>query len=184
MPAEANLSERRTYDVVVVGAGAIGLCCAWRAPQRGASVVVLDEGVEVRGGVEVVEALLDGSRLTGVCTDVGEELAAGTVVLATGAWSGTASWLPEAGGPPVRPVKGQILELRGPDGEAPCERIVASERVYLVPRPDGRMIVGATTEEHGFDTPVTAGGVPGPRREALALPPGAGPVGRCEAGAG
>ena len=39
------MSDRRTYDVLVVGGGAIGLCCAWRASQRGASVVVLDRGV-------------------------------------------------------------------------------------------------------------------------------------------
>jgi glycine oxidase len=71
----------------------------------------------------------------------------------------------------VRPVKGQVLELRAPDGEPPCERIVASERVYLVPRPDGRLVVGATTEERGFDTTVTAGGVHELLREAYRLLP-------------
>ena len=71
----------------------------------------------------------------------------------------------------MRPVKGQILELRAADGEAPCERIVASERVYLVPRPDGRLIVGATTEERGFDSAVTAGGVHELLREAYRLLP-------------
>jgi len=128
-------------------------------------------GVEVRGGVEVSEALLDGERIEGVRTSAGEELRADAVVLAIGAWSGTASWLPEAARPPVRPVKGQILELRSLDGEPPCERIVASERVYLVPRPDGRLIVGATTEERGFDSTVTAGGVHELLREAYRLLP-------------
>jgi glycine oxidase len=71
----------------------------------------------------------------------------------------------------VRPVKGQIVELRALDGEAPCERIVASERVYLVPRHDGRLIVGATTEEQGFDSTVTAGGVHELLREAYRLLP-------------
>ena len=71
----------------------------------------------------------------------------------------------------MRPVKGQILELRGRDGAAPCERIVASERVYLVPRADGRLIVGATVEERGFDTAVTAGGVHELLREAYRLLP-------------
>jgi glycine oxidase len=71
----------------------------------------------------------------------------------------------------VRPVKGQIVELRSRDGAAPCERIVASERVYLVPRPDGRLIVGATSEERGFDTAVTAGGVHELLREAYRLLP-------------
>ena len=130
------------------------------------------EGIEVRGGVEVTEAMLDGDRIEGVRTGHGEELRAEAVVLATGAWSGAAAWLPEHARPPVRPVKGQILELRAPDGEPPCERIVASERVYLVPRPaDGRLIVGATTEERGFDTTVTAGGVHELLREAYRLLP-------------
>jgi glycine oxidase len=71
----------------------------------------------------------------------------------------------------VRPVKGQVIELRARDGGAPCERIVASERVYLVPRPDGRLIVGATSEEQGFDTAVTAGGVHELLREAYRLLP-------------
>ncbi len=73
--------------------------------------------------------------------------------------------------PPVRPVKGQILELRARNGVAPCQRIVSSERVYLVPRPDGRLIAGATVEERGFDTAVTAGGVHELLREAYRLLP-------------
>ncbi len=129
------------------------------------------QGVEVRGGVEVTEALLDGDRIEGVRTGSGEELRAQSVVLACGAWSGVATWLPERARPPVRPVKGQILELRAPDGEPPCQRIVASERVYLVPRPDGRLIAGATTEELGFDAAVTAGGVHELLREAYRLLP-------------
>jgi glycine oxidase len=128
-------------------------------------------GVEVRGGADVVAPILDGERLEGVRTGAGEELLAGHVVLATGAWAGAESWLPESARPPVRPVKGEILELRSAEGEAPCERIIASERVYLVPRPDGRLIVGATTEERGFDATVTAGGVHELLREAYRLLP-------------
>ncbi len=129
------------------------------------------EGVEVRGGTDVVAPLLAGERLEGVRTGSGEELPADKVVLATGAWAGAESWLPESARPPVRPVKGEILELRSPDGAPPCERIVASERVYLVPRPDGRLIVGATTAERGFDATVTAGGVHELLREAYRLLP-------------
>ena len=126
----------------------------------------------MRTGVEVDEALIEGGRrLAGVRTG-GEELRAAAVVLATGAWSGRAEWLPEPARPPVRPVKGQIVELRSLDGTAPvCERIVASERVYLVPRADGRLVVGATVEERGFDTAVTAGGVHELLREAYRLLP-------------
>ena len=68
-------------------------------------------------------------------------------------------------------MKGQILTLRGNPDQPVCQRIVASERVYLVPRPDGRLIVGATVEERGFDIQVTAGGVHELLREAYrALP--------------
>jgi glycine oxidase len=128
-------------------------------------------GGEVRGGSAVLAGLFEGERLAGVRTGAGEELRAGAVVLAAGAWSGRAGWLPEHARPPVRPVKGQILELRSRDGSPPCARILASERVYLVPRPDGRLIVGATSEEQGFDTAVTAGGVHELLREAYRLLP-------------
>jgi glycine oxidase len=129
------------------------------------------EGVEVWSDTEVKGPLLNGERIEGVRTAAGEELRARHVVAATGAWSGAESWLPEGARPAVRPVKGQILELRSVDGRTPCERIVASERVYLVPRGDGRLIAGATVEERGFDTMVTAGGVHELLRGAYGLLP-------------
>jgi len=129
------------------------------------------EQVELQIGIEISEALLDAERLCGVRTATGEELRAPAVVLCTGAWSRRTEWLPEHARPPIRPVKGQILELCTAQGPAPCERIVASERVYLVPRGDGRLIVGATVEERGFDTAVTAGGVYELLREAYRLLP-------------
>jgi glycine oxidase len=320
MPAEAKaLSEKRGFDVVVIGGGAIGLSCAWRLAQRGARVAVLDrgepgcgatrvaagmlapvgeltfgepelleltlaaarlypefvaeleaatgestgyerlgalhvaldrdeaaqlrrvhdlqrsleleaewlpprrcrdlepgltpsfhggvfaaeeaavdpraltrvllaacaaEGVEVRTGTEVVDGVFDGERLVGVRTAsrrsaisgvsdhrLDEELRAETVALAGGAWSGAMPWLPEEARPAVRPVKGQVAELRSRDGEPPTSHILASERVYLVPRPDGRLVVGATVEEMGFDTAVTAGGIHELLREAYRLLP-------------
>jgi glycine oxidase len=128
-------------------------------------------GAEIRHGFEVVEALIENERLSGVVTADGGEHRADEVVVATGAWSGDAGWLPPEAAPPVRPVKGQLLILRGPSSQPVCERIVASERVYLVPRRDGRLVVGATVEECGFDTTVTAGGVHELLREAYrALP--------------
>ncbi len=131
----------------------------------------VEDGAELLLGTGAEGALLDGERVAGVRTEAGAELRAESVVLATGAWSGQADWLPEAARPPVRPVKGQVLELRARDGVVPCTRIVASERVYLVPRPDGRLVAGATAEEQGFDTAVTAGGVHELLREAYRLLP-------------
>jgi glycine oxidase len=129
------------------------------------------EGAEVRSGAGVAEALIEGKRIRGVRTQAGEEVLAPNVVLASGAWAGSADWLPVDARPEVRPVKGQILTLRGPAEDPVCERIVASERVYVVPRGDGRVAVGATVEERGFDTTVTAGGVHELLREAYRLLP-------------
>ena len=165
-----------------------------RALARALMAALAAEGVEVRTGCEVFGGVFDGERLAGVRVREAatggarggggwrggggpsggageEELRADAVVLATGAWSGTTEWLPEHARPPVRPVKGEVLELRGRDGSSPCERLVCSERVYLVPRPDSRLIVGATVEEQGFDTTVTAGGVHELLREAYRLLP-------------
>jgi glycine oxidase len=129
------------------------------------------EGAEVRTGAGVSEALIEGDRIEGVRTEAGEEVLAGHVVLASGAWAGASEWLPVAARPEVRPVKGQVLTLGGPGAEPVCDRIVASERVYVVPRGDGRLVVGATVEERGFDTTVTAGGVHELLREAYRLLP-------------
>jgi glycine oxidase len=138
---------------------------------RALAAAVRAEGGEVLTGTEVVEGVFEGERLAGVRTAPGDLLRAETVVLASGAWSGAAGWLPAAARPPVRPVKGEVVELRRRDGEAAATRILASERVYLVPRPDGRLIVGATVEEMGYDTTVTAGGVHELLREAYRLLP-------------
>jgi len=129
------------------------------------------EGGELRTGAEVVDGIFEGERLVGVRTAAGEELRAGHVVLAAGAWSGAIDWLPEHARPSVRPVKGQVVELRGRGEEPPARHILSSERVYLVPRADGRLVVGATVEEMGFDTAVTAGGVHELLREAYRLLP-------------
>ena len=128
-------------------------------------------GVELVAGDEAAEALLDGDRIAGVRTASGRELRAGATVLATGWWSGRAPWLPPHARPPVRPVKGQILTLRGDPRRPLCEGIVATQWVYVVPRADGRVAVGATVEERGADMTVTAGGVHELLREAYRVLP-------------
>jgi glycine oxidase len=101
----------------------------------------------------------------------GETLAAGVVVLAAGCWSGGLGGLAAEVLPPVRPVKGQLLYLRGPADQPLCSRNVRGLEVYVVPRGDGRVVVGATVEEQGFDTTVTAGAVHDLLRAALELLP-------------
>jgi glycine oxidase len=127
-------------------------------------------GVPVHSGAEVVAASREGGSWR-VGTGDGREFEAQNIVLTAGCWSGQLDWLPPDAKPPVRPVKGEILTLRGPADEPVCERIVAGERVYMVPRADGRLIVGATVEERGFDTTLTAGGVHELLREAYRLLP-------------
>jgi glycine oxidase len=123
-----------------------------------AVVRALRAALEQAGGElvhdEARRVRIEAGRAVGLET-ARAEVAAGAVVVAAGAWS---TGLAE--GPPVRPVKGQILELRAREGMAePVARIVRTPRCYLVPRGDGRVVLGATVEEQGFDTTVTAGGV-------------------------
>jgi glycine oxidase len=114
--------------------------------------------------------VVEGGSVRGVEVAGGERVSAPRVLAATGARLGGAP-LPEDVRPPVRPVKGEILRLRARPGERPCERIVASERVYVVPRAGDEVVVGATVEDRGFDLRVTAGGVYELLREAYrALP--------------
>ena len=122
-------------------------------------------GAQVDEGAEASELLVAGGAARGIRVADGTEVRAGAVLLAAGAWSG-GGVVPGAAAPPVRPVKGQILTLAGSAAAPACEGIVVGERVYIVPRDDGRLVVGATVEEMGFDTRITAGGVLELLREA------------------
>ncbi|MBQ0967624.1 MULTISPECIES: glycine oxidase ThiO [Streptomyces] len=120
-----------------------------------------------------------GERATGVVTADGTALEAGQVVLAGGSLSGRLTGVPEAVLPPVRPVKGQVLRLAMPRtgvGAPLLNRtvraVVRGNHVYLVPRESGELVVGATSEELGWDTTVTAGGVYELLRDAHELVPG------------
>ncbi len=129
------------------------------------------DGVAVREQVRVAALDHDGDRVTGVLQDGGERIAAGRVVLAAGAWTSELA-LPAAASIPVRPVKGQILRLRDPAGPGLLTRIVRFHGGYLVPRGDGRYVLGATMEERGYDIQPTAGGVYELLRDAHELVPG------------
>ncbi|MBW8799829.1 MAG: glycine oxidase ThiO [Streptomyces sp.] len=116
-------------------------------------------------------------RAVGVLTRAGEALGAGQVVLAGGSLSGRLAGVPEDVLPPVRPVKGQVLRLTVPARYAPflsrtVRAVVRGGNVYLVPRENGELVVGATSEELGWDTTVTAGGVYELLRDAHELVPG------------
>lgn len=117
-------------------------------------------GGDVREHSEVVAILHPNGRATGVRLAAGEEIAAGRVVLAAGCWSGLIEGVPREVSDTVRPVKGQIVRLRPRPEEPPIlEHVIRTEEVYIVPRSTGEVVIGATVEEQGFDTTVTAGGV-------------------------
>jgi glycine oxidase len=107
-----------------------------------------------------VEAIsTQAGRVTGISLRDGTQVTADCVVLAAGPWSRSIKGMPAELLPPVRPIKGQMLALRD-DPAAPLIRhVVWGPGVYLVPRNDGRLLVGATVEEKGYDTSITAGGM-------------------------
>ncbi|MFD0414460.1 glycine oxidase ThiO [Streptomyces sp. NPDC127108] len=116
-------------------------------------------------------------RATGAVLADGTALAAGQTVLAGGSLSGRLAGVPRDVLPPVRPVKGQVLRLTVPGRYAPflhrtVRAVVRGSHVYLVPRVSGELVVGATSEELGWDTTVTAGGVYELLRDAHELVPG------------
>ncbi len=131
-------------------------------------------GVDLRQHAPVARVELDGARerALGVMLENGERVSAEQVVLAAGPWSERIEGLPPGARVPVRPVKGQIVRLRDPAGPGLLRRVVRFHGGYVVPREDGRYILGATVEERGFELAPTAGGVYEMLRDAHELIPG------------
>jgi glycine oxidase len=117
-------------------------------------------GAVLREHNPVREVEIVDERVRGVATEHGRD-PADVVVLAAGAWSRTISGIPSVHLPPVRPIKGQMLALQMDPGAPLLRHVVWLPRGYLVPRQDGRLLVGATVEERGFDETITAGGLLG-----------------------
>ena len=142
--------------------------------------------------VEAIRALVSevttaGGCVTGVVAG-GRELSAPLVVLAAGWATSSLGGLPAGTLPPIRPVKGQILRLRTPDGQCFCDHtvraLVRGAPVYAVSRQDGEVVVGATQEERGDDRSVTAGAVYTLLRDAIRILPGLGELEQVEATSG
>src|SRR5262249_44148915 len=107
-----------------------------------------------------VEAISSqGGQVDGVILAGGSKLAADVVVLAAGAWSRGIAGIPSELRPPVRPIKGQMLALRMDRAAPLVSHVLWAPGAYLVPRLDGRLLIGATVEENGYDASLTAGGV-------------------------
>ncbi len=104
-------------------------------------------GIDLKEGVSVEAIQQKQGKIAGIRTNLGE-FSAQQYILASGAWASQLLPLP------VRPVKGQMLSLRMPlteDRVLPLQRVLFGPQTYLVPRKDGRLIVGATTEEVGWN---------------------------------
>ena len=89
----------------------------------------------------------------------GQRREADMVLLAAGAWSYDIDGVPPVARPPVRPLKGQVIALQMEPRAPIIDRVIWGPGIYLVPRRDGTLILGATVEEKGFDSDLTAGGV-------------------------
>ena len=133
----------------------------------------------IGAGVQIhrsrAELLVEHDRAIGLRLESGETLTADQIVLAAGCWSSEIAGLPPGVLPRVRPVRGQILRLAMGTPQLLSRTVRAMVRgsyVYLVPRGHGELVVGATTDELGFDTSVTAGGVYELLRDAHEVVPG------------
>ena len=142
-PEDHQVDNRKLATALVVAARAAGASIHEHAP--------------------VTAISSQGRRVDGIVLADGRKHTADVVVLAAGAWSRSiarsiADMAPQSL-PPVRPIKGQMLALRM-DPQAPLiSHVIWGPGIYLVPRRDGRLIVGATVEEKGFDSTLTAGGL-------------------------
>lgn len=130
-------------------------------------VAALQCGAEIRENCTIRRVVIEKGQVVGVADDK-TEYRAGKVLLCAGAWSGKISGLPPEITNSVRPVAGEIVQLRG---DKRIKQVIYSHDCYLVPRRDGRLLIGATVEEIGFNKRVTAGGVAKLLTAACALAP-------------
>ena len=115
-----------------------------------------------------VERITRSSAGAAVHLDSGEQVTARSIVLAAGAWSSRIEGLPRA--LHVEPARGQMLSVRSDT----LGHVVYAEHVYLVPRPDERILIGATMEQVGFDNSTTPQALDALRRHAIAVAPALG----------
>jgi glycine oxidase len=125
----------------------------------GLRVAAEKAGAVIREHTPVKEISIANGRADGLVLEDGFRVHADVVVLAAGAWSRGIAGLPPEQRPPVRPIKGQLLSLQMDPAAPLITHVVWAPGIYMVPRRDGRLILGATVEEKAFDTSLTAGGL-------------------------
>jgi glycine oxidase len=137
-----------------------------RALTRATLTAAAFAGVEVRTHAKVTAIVTDGKRVTGVMA-AGGTISAGCVVIAAGCYSSQIAGAERYA--PVRPVRGQMISLR--PNLLEIDRPLRSERGYLVPRDDGRILAGSTTENAGYEKNVTPAGLQQILNAAIELVP-------------
>ena len=159
--------------------GGVLFACDWSVDNRRYAAALREAAATAKVRVTrdlVTQARVRAGRVRGVRLADGGDVAAAAVVVAAGCWSGTVDGLPGPLRSVVRPVKGQLLRLRHPEPMPPVightiRATVRGADIYLVPRADGEMIVGATSEERGPDLTVTAGAVHDLLHDAVSVLP-------------
>jgi glycine oxidase len=132
---------------------------------------VTRSGGELRTATAVGAVTVAHERVTGITLANGSHIPAENVVVAAGPWSSSLDGIPDGARVPIHPIKGQILRLHDPAGPGLLTRVLRMTGGYVVPRGDGRYVIGATVEERGFDRTVTAGGAFELLRNAFELLP-------------
>jgi glycine oxidase len=149
---EPVLGKRVRSALLVRGEGTVDN----RRLGRALTAAALAGGVTIVSDARDVAIECDERRVLGVRSHRGFA-AASWVINAAGAWASQIAGVPASAVPPITPVKGQMLALAAPRGF--LKRPLWVPGAYLVPRDDGRLLIGATVEHVGFDTRVTADGV-------------------------
>ncbi|MFW6315502.1 MAG: glycine oxidase ThiO [Cyanobacteriota bacterium] len=135
-----------------------------RALMKTLTTAAKEMGVTCREGVTVKGIQKQKGEITKLRTTAGD-IKADTYVLATG------SWVKELLPLPVRPIKGQMMSLRMSESPYPIQRVLFAPNTYLIPREDGRLIVGATSEDMGWTDKNTPAGVKALSDRAIRLYP-------------
>lgn len=139
-----------------------------KALLRALHIAALGRGVVFRSGAFVRRVVVEGERAIGVALDDGSVLHAKNVLVAAGSWTSLIGGLGLPAGQ-VIPARGQIVELELPS--PPLSHVVFGPGAYLVPRDDGRVLVGSTLEFVGYEREVTAGAVRDLLTRAIAILP-------------
>lgn len=134
-------------------------------------VACIKAGVDIHAHTDIQNFTITQDRITHLVTH-SQSIPVETVVLAAGAWSGSMHGLSHDILPPVFPMKGQLIALQMDVRLPLLKHVVWTPQVYLVPRSDGRLIIGATLEDKGFDPALTAGGILHLLRETWEALPG------------